>query len=309
MSRIDEALKRASGAHGETREVKRPLPDAPVLEKYPAESLPQVQAVTEHETVTRPTVNTVSPRRVQLLRPSTKSGVQPDRGRLDSDARLVTSKADFVGLEQYRRLAASLHDAQIAQGLKVVTITSALPRDGKTLTTVNLALTLSESYSRSVLLIDADLRRPAVHELLGVRNTSGLSDVLTGELHELPLVVVSPTLSILTAGQSRTTPLAGLASERMGTVLDGCVSRFDWVLLDVPPVGLLADAQILGHLTRAVILVIRASSTPHALVERAIAQIGRESIIGTVLNGVDSQSVYGNAYYGEYQSDHASERA
>jgi protein-tyrosine kinase len=306
MSRIDEALKRASGALGETREVRRPSSNEPVLEKYPTEGPPAVQADKSHEAV-RP--HTVTTRRVQFPRPSTQVSLPPERARLDLNPRLVSSKADFVGLEQYRRLAASLHDAQIAQGLKVVTITSALPRDGKTLTTVNLALTLSESYSRSVLLIDADLRRPAVHELLGVRNTSGLSDVLTGELHELPLVVVSPTLSILTAGQSRTTPLAGLASERMGTVLDGCVSRFDWVLLDVPPVGLLADAQILGHLTRAVILVIRASSTPHALVERAIAQIGRESIIGTVLNGVDSQSVYGNAYYGEYQSDHASERA
>ena len=70
-------------------------------------------------------------------------------------------------------------------------------------------------------------------------------------------------------------------------LLDDCASRFDWVLLDVPPVGLLADAQILGHLTGAVILVIRAGVTPHAVVERAIAQIGRESIIGTVLNGVE----------------------
>jgi protein-tyrosine kinase len=301
MSRIDEALKRASGALGETREVRRPSSNEPVLEKYPAEGPPAKQAETGHETVRPHTVNNA--RRVQILRPPTQ-GSPPERARLDSNPRLVSSKADFVGLEQYRRLAASLHDAQIGQGLKVVTLTSALPRDGKTLTTVNLALTLSESYSRRVLLIDADLRRPAVHELLGLRNSSGLSEVLTGELHELPLIEVSPTLSILTAGHSRTTPLAGLASERMGTLLDDCVSRFDWVLLDVPPVGLLADAQILGHLTRAVILVIRAGSTPHALVERAIAQIGRESIIGTVLNGVENQSVYENAYYGEYQSDH-----
>ena len=70
----------------------------------------------------------------------------------DSGARLVSSTADFVGVEQYRRLAASLHDAQLTKGLRVVTVTSALPRDGKTLTAVNLALTLSESYSRRVLL-------------------------------------------------------------------------------------------------------------------------------------------------------------
>jgi capsular exopolysaccharide synthesis family protein len=213
----------------------------------------------------------------------------------------VSSTANFVGVEQYRRLAAALHDAQTTQGLKVVMITSALPRDGKTLTAVNLALTLSESYSRRVLMIDADLRQPAMHQVLGIRNSAGLNEVLHGEVQELPLITVSPTLSVLTSGSSRSTPLAGLASERMGTLLDECASRFDWVLIDVPPVGLLADAQILGRLTGAVILVIRAGATPHAAVERAISQIGREAIIGTVLNAVEDSSMH--AYYGDYRAD------
>jgi Mrp family chromosome partitioning ATPase len=130
-----------------------------------------------------------------------------------------------------------------------------------------------------------------------------LNEVLHGEVQELPLVALSATLSVLTSGRTRSTPLAGLASQRMGTLLDDCASRFDWVLLDVPPVGLLADAQILGRLTGAVILVIRAGATPYALVERAITQIGRESIIGTVLNGVEETSSYAKAYYGEYQPD------
>jgi capsular exopolysaccharide synthesis family protein len=159
-----------------------------------------------------------------------------------------------------------------------------------------------------VLLIDADLRGPSVHGLLGISNRSGLQEVLRDNSQELPLVQVSPTLSVLTAGQADSTPLAGLASERMRLLLDDCASRFDWVLIDVPPVGLLADAQILGHLTGAVILVIRAGSTPHALVERAIAQIGRESIVGTVLNGVEDRSIYGNTYYGKYYRNGANGR-
>ena len=301
MSRIDEALKRASGDVRETTAAKEQYPGESTLTKYPSEgpATATLEGDIHREVVNRRASET---RRFQFVRGLTQSG-KPDRARLESDAKLVSSKTDFVGLEQYRRLAAFLHDAQLANGLRVVTITSALPRDGKTLTTVNLALTLSESYSRRVLLIDADMRRPSVHSVLGVNNSTGLNDVLRGETQELPLVVVSPTLSVLTSGGSQSTPLAGLASNRMRMLLDDCASRFDWVLLDVPPVGLLADAQILGHLTGAVILVIRAGSTPHAVVERAIAQIGRESIIGTVLNGVEEPSAFGRAYYRSYVDD------
>ena len=284
MSRVDEAFKRASGdIRGPKMEREQPS-DEPALNKYPSEGAPSFEVDAPRNAVNH---RTAEPRRFQFVRALTQDGVKPDRAHVHSDAKLVSSNSDFVGVEQYRRLAASLHDQQLVNGLRVVTVTSALPRDGKTLTIVNLALTLSESYSRRVLLIDADLRRPAVHNVLGINNRSGLNEVLHGELQELPLIVVSPTLSVLTAGRSRSTPLAGLASDRMRMLLDDCASRFDWVLLDVPPVGLLADAQILGHLTGAVILVLRAGVTPHGVVERAIAQIGRESIIGTVMNCVE----------------------
>ena len=292
MSRIDEALKRASGHRGNRDVTSHPL-DAPIVDAYPTEGRLLLDS-----DLNRGVVNPrgEEPRPFQFVRPLTQK-TQLERDRLETDVKLVTSKSHFAGMEQYRRLAAFLHDAQIENGLRVVTLTSALPRDGKTLTAVNLALTFSESYSRRVLLIDADLRQPAVHETLGVVNRAGLNEVLNGEIQELPLIVVSPTLSVLTAGKSETSPLAGLASDRMRMLLDDCASRFDWVLLDVPPVGLLADAQIIGNLTGAVLLVIRAGETPHALVERAIAQLGRESIIGTVLNGVDDRSDYATKYY------------
>ena len=80
--------------------------------------------------------------------------------------------------EQFRRLAATLHHAQLVQGTKVVMITSANPADGKTLTATNLALTLSESYRRQVLLVDADLRRPSLHEVFRVPNVVGLNEGL-----------------------------------------------------------------------------------------------------------------------------------
>jgi protein-tyrosine kinase len=296
MSRIDEALNRASRTAGKTSSPKRHTAGELLVENY-TEEAPQREWPRETGRVA------VDRDRGHLPRPLPQHGHETRQPSPELGARLVNSTTDFVGVEQYRRLAASLHDAQTTQGLRVVTVTSALPRDGKTLTAVNLALTLSESYSRRVLLIDADLRRPSVHQVLGIQNRAGLNEVLHGEVQELPLITISATLTVLTSGRSRSTPLAGLASQRMGTLLDDCVSQFDWVLLDVPPVGLLADAQILGRLTGAVILVIRAGATPYALVERAINQIGREAIIGTVLNGVEDTSSYAKAYYDEYQRD------
>jgi len=104
-----------------------------------------------------------------------------------------------MSLEQYRRLATVLHEEHVKRQLKTVMITSALPQEGKTLTIVNLALTLSESYARRVLVIDADLRLPGVHTVLDIPNDRGLSDALRAGQQELSIVEVSPRLSVLTA--------------------------------------------------------------------------------------------------------------
>ncbi|HEY1308702.1 MAG TPA: CpsD/CapB family tyrosine-protein kinase [Vicinamibacterales bacterium] len=220
--------------------------------------------------------------------------------RLDSNLKLVVSReCNPLIVEQYRRLAATLHEAQIEKGLKTVMVTSAAPREGKTLTAVNIALTLSESYNRRVLLIDADLRRPSVHELLGVGNEPGLSDVLRADHADIPTVQISARLFVLVSGRTEGNPLAGLSSDRMRSLLDDAATRYDWVLLDTPPVGLLSDSQVLGRLAQASVFVIRSGETPFPAVERAMADLGRDRIIGTVLNAVEdipSTSYYGNYY-------------
>jgi protein-tyrosine kinase len=218
----------------------------------------------------------------------------------DVEARLVSGGLDAVSLEQYRRLAAALHEAQAEGGLKTVMLTSAVPHEGKTLTAINLALTLSEAYERRVLLIDADLRAPSVHSVLSVTNRRGLAEALADERLELPVVEVSARLSVLTAGRPGRTPLAGLSSPRMGVVLEECGRRFDWVLIDTPPVGVLPDAQLLARLVGAVIVVIGAGKTPAATVERTIAELGPECIIGTVLNRVERHQIAEADYYDHY---------
>jgi capsular exopolysaccharide synthesis family protein len=187
--------------------------------------------------------------------------------------------------EQYRRLAASLHHAQAASGLKVVMLTSALVGEGKTLTAANIALTLSESYQKQVLLVDADLRRPSMQTVFGLRSSPGLAEGLTAsEEHGLPVHQVSPRLGVLQAGQPTSDPIAALTSDRMRRLLEEARQNFDWVLLDTPPVALLSDASLLSSMTDGVIIVVKAGQTPYELVERAIAAIGHERTLGVVLN-------------------------
>ena len=197
-------------------------------------------------------------------------------------------------------MAATLHQAQTERGLKTLMVTSAVPNEGKTLTATNLALTLSESYGLKVLLIDADLRRPSVHQIFRLPNSAGLSDGLRVEKGPLPLIEVSPGLTILPAGRPDADPMAGLTSERMKAVLAEAASRFDWVIIDTPPVGLLPDAQLLARLADGVLVVIGAGRTPYTMVQRVINELGPERIIGTVLNRVEETSVPANSYLRDY---------
>jgi len=211
-----------------------------------------------------------------------------------------------VSIEQYRRLAATLHGLHVSGNLRTIMISSALPRDGKTLTTTNLALTLSESYGQRVLLIDADLRRPSIHEVFGLSNTSGLADGLrTGASGSLAVTEVSPTLTVLTAGTPDGRPMAGLTSERMAIILKEAVSRFAWVLIDTPPIGLISDAQLLSAVVDGVLLVVSAGSTDYAAVTRTVQAVGRDRILGVVLNRVQQQPLATGTYYDDYYVGHA----
>jgi len=187
--------------------------------------------------------------------------------------------------EQYRRLAAALHHAQAASGVKVVMIASAVANEGKTLTAANLALTLSESYRRNVLLIDADLRRPSLHTMFKVRGAPGLNEGLTAaDEPKLPLHDVSPRLTILPAGMPNSDPMAGLTSRRMQSLIDEAREAFAWVIIDTPPVGLLTDANLLASMVDGAVLVVKAGSTPYDLVKRAVDTIGPSKLLGVVLN-------------------------
>ena len=207
-----------------------------------------------------------------------------------------------AAVEQYRRLAASLHHTNLQKDTKVVMITSASPGEGKTLTSVNLSLTLSQSYRRKVLLIDADLRRPSVHQLFQVPNVVGLSDGLKSDTEQkLSLIQVSEHLTLLPAGRPDPDPMGGLTSERMRRIVQEAAARFDWVIIDTPPVGFLSDANLLVAMVDVAIFVVRAGKSPYRLIQRALDAVGRNRILGVVLNAVDeSADIAGYTYYGYY---------
>src|SRR5207247_2572301 len=207
---------------------------------------------------------------------------------------IVAQDGESSVVDQYRRRAASLHHAHLQRNVRTVMITSAVASEGKTLTATNLALTLSHSYKRRVLLIDADLRRPTVHEAFRIANDSGLADVLrNADTRRLPLCRASETLWILTAGTPTTDPMSALSSEEMRMLLAEAIEHFDWVIVDSPPVALLSDASLVAAMVDTTILVIGAASTPYPLVRRAVESVGASRLIGTVVNRKDRGQMVG----------------
>jgi protein-tyrosine kinase len=203
---------------------------------------------------------------------------------------------DQGAAEQYGRLAAVLHHAQIERKIKTVMVTSAMAGEGKTLTALNLALTLSESHGRRVAFIDADLRCSRVHELLNVVRVTGLSEALQdgGQL-QARLVAISPRLSVLLSGCSNLDPSGALTSERMAQILAEAAASFDWVIVDTPPVVLLPDTNLLARMVDVAVVVIRAGTTSYDVVDRAIQTLDRKRVLGVVLN--DAQDAEALQYY------------
>jgi capsular exopolysaccharide synthesis family protein len=212
--------------------------------------------------------------------------------------RLVVNRdIPHTAIEQYRRLAAVMYQAQANRGTKTVMVASAYAAEGKSLTATNLALTLSESYRRNVLLIDADLRRPTLHDTFELPNLAGLSDWLKADgPTTMPLIHVTPHLAVIPGGRPDHDPMSGLVSDRMQLVIRQASERFDWVIIDTPPVAFLPDGHLLSAMVDTVVLVVNAGDTPAVAVQRAVAELGHDRIIGVVLNRAETSSMYG---YGE----------
>lgn len=220
----------------------------------------------------------------------------------DVDPRLIVHPdADQVFVEQYRRLGAALHHAHVQDGIRGLMVASAVEGEGKTLCATNLALSLSQSFAKRVLLVDADLRKPSIHQLLRLDNGVGLSDCLTRPIERLPLQIVSPQLSVMTAGRHQSDPVPLFVSDALGRLLAEARERFDWVIVDTPPVMLFPDAGLLAGRLDTCVMVVGAETTKSSVALKAIEAIGASRIAGVALNRAELSEVAGGYDYGQYK--------
>jgi succinoglycan biosynthesis transport protein ExoP len=203
--------------------------------------------------------------------------------------------------EAYRSLRTSMLLSNVGPPPKVIVITSPLPQEGKTITSLNLAIALAQQELK-VLLIDADLRRPALHHRLKMSSAPGLAEFLAArngakpELIQYPQV---PNLLVLHAGDRPDTPAELLGSKRMGEFLESLREQFDFILIDTPPVLAVTDAVVLSIYADAVVLVVRSNrTTKQALLRASDALVRANANIMVLVNGVNTKSLDYYQYYG-----------
>ncbi|AEI66679.1 MULTISPECIES: CpsD/CapB family tyrosine-protein kinase [Myxococcaceae] len=210
------------------------------------------------------------------------------------DRRVVTLTAPAsAAAEQYRSLYYRLERMRDLRPMKVVALTSAMPGEGKTVTSVNLALAAARANpERRILLVDADLRRGGVAATLGMRNKTGLAELLAGdcEVRDVVRRFNSTRLALIPAGVTPEDTAQVLASGRMKQFLKAVREGFDEVYIDLPPTLPFADAAILGHQADGVLMVIRANVTSGKAVHQAVESLGGAPIVGCVLNGAEVHS-------------------
>lgn len=202
--------------------------------------------------------------------------------------------------EAFRSLRTSLEFYSIDSPLQLLIVTSAGPEEGKTTIATNLATILARG-NKSVLLLDADLRRPNVHNLLGISNRVGLSDLLRGKLEMSDVIQESPmnkNLSVITSGSLPPNPAELIASNRMNAILDMLKAQFEIVVIDTPP-AIVTDAQLLGSKADGVIYVLRPGKTRSVAAKTPFEEFYRvgANIIGVVMNRIPKNRGY---YYGGY---------
>lgn len=240
-------------------------------------------------------------------------GVLESCQRLDwnAEANLVRdnhSHRQAVVLEQFRSLRSALLLTRKRQRLQKILVTSALPQEGKSFASVNLALTFARQPDSRVLLIDADLRIPTLNAILGAPGIPGLSEYLAGAA-ELSAVLqrgAANNFFFIPGGERPANPSELLGNGRLELLLERLAPLFDWVVLDSPPTIPVSDSRLAAQFCDGVLMLIRAGVTPSDMVQKACKEFPRNQLLGVVLNYAEFQPGYG--YYYHYYGEGKSER-
>jgi len=235
------------------------------------------------------------------------SGIAP-RTLHPKDNRLATLDGLSSVVEAYRMLRTSVLLSTAGMPPRTILVTSSQPAEGKTTTAVNTAISLAQLGAR-VLLIDADLRRPAVHKTFKLQQSRGLSTYLSGagEIDALIVKLTIPNLSVLTSGPIPPNPAELISSERMRDMLRKLAESYDHIIIDSPPLIHVTDPVILSTMVDGSILVVQAGRSTRDMLRRAkqeLVGVGSK-IFGVVLNNVDiKKEGYDEYYYTRYYSNY-----
>jgi capsular exopolysaccharide synthesis family protein len=251
-------------------------------------------------TSSSPKPKTAGDKRVPLVSGVPLGGIIPRKFTDDPHLVLVNRPGSPIA-ERYRRLRLKL-DQPGPDGAprQVILVTSAVPEEGKTTTTVNLAVAFAEDRDRQTLLIDADLRRPSVSRYLTPPPKLGLSEVLSGEasIEHALIELKAAHLTVLPAGAPSTNPLELLQSDYLASVFAELRRRFDRIVIDTPPTVPFTDAAVLSAVSDGALLVVRAGKTTVTLIDRARASLAHSTLLGVVLNDVGFTPI--DRYYYQY---------
>jgi len=230
----------------------------------------------------------------------------PGASRKTIDELIVLDHPHSTPAESFRLIRTGILLSTAERPPKSILVTSAAPFEGKTLNSVNLALTMAQSGSRTIL-IDSDMRKPRIHAIFNVENDHGLTDLLTSDMN--PESIIQPTsdpnLFILPAGKTPPNPAELLSSEKMRKIIHTLSDRFERIILDSPPLIAVTDGVILSSLTEGTILVIQAGRTGKESVRRAakVLQDVGARILGVILNNLEFKD-YRYGYYYPYYYQH-----
>ena len=219
--------------------------------------------------------------------------------RITPDKHILTSEDNpSPGVEKFRVLRQRLQKLRAERPLSKLLVSSPVPREGKTLISVNLAFSLAK-MSRRVLLIDADLRRAGVHEVLGLGEMSGLAECIQGEIDARTAIRrLDPwNLYYMPGGHCPAAPGELVQGPRMAELLKRLGESFDWIVVDTAPITLFADTPHLANLVDGCLLVTRLGVTPSDGIQQSVAALEGSFIAGIVMNG---EAETGTNHYGYY---------
>lgn len=215
--------------------------------------------------------------------------------------------------EAYKSVRTNLMFSVMKKGCKTIVISSSAPNEGKTTTTINIAIALSQA-DQKVLLIDGDLRKPKIHHYFSVPNSPGLTNYLgskvgsgTDKKTDLFSVIHATefeNLSVLCSGSIPPNPAEILGSEPMAEFLEEIGEDFDYIIIDTPPINVVSDALPVIRESDGVVLVVRSNQSTHPEIQRAISALEfiDAKILGFVVNFADtSRTKYGYGKYGRYR--------